>query len=770
MAKPKKTKLNRNQRNAFDESRLSMRASVRPSTTDEQNRTVEVVVATQQPVLVQDPSTRAMIDEVLVADGGVFPDSVPFNDEHKMRTVGAVLGSVTQFRRDGEQWIGVVAFSDDAEGHRTFGLYRDGHLTDVSVGYRYLDYVDIPRGKSRRVAGRMYTARARMMRIVTKWQAVHVAATQEGADSLAKARHTTTSQENSEMNKRLRAYLESLGLGTDATDDQAREFMTGLRGSNRTISNLLDYDENDSAAQTTADLMIRSAGFDPANPAEMLPTPDGGNGGGDEGDNGGKTGGGQVAAGETGQRSSPVHDADYEFNRQQQIRSAAGRHVPENIVQQAIDDRVTVDQARARFLEHVTNRPEPVGNEAPAGHSRNSNAFGLRKLQAIMMMRAGHDPVEQHVEIDQESLLLRSRARVQRDELERAAEEAERWRAMSYVDVLRHALALDNFRGAHSLPQGELFQALNMRAAPSLASVQNVFTQHFAVQLISGYEGIEDTTGPFTTEGQNPNYQRAERIRLQKGSGIRKHNRGGTAEDIDFDDNVEYTRVHKYSGKFVVDEMDIVDDRFGAIDQHAPSEMGEEAGEIRPNLVYYLLLSNPNMADGNAFFNVAAGNLRAGTGLTPDNIRSGLTQLMTQTENGRLLSNGGTTVLLTSEDQMWNADQYVNSGVIRQDGGVGDRNTLLNKNIQLIADARIDVGVKDPLSETVVAGAPLSWWLIKTRQRPIEVTYLAGAPRSPQVRSGMSAPGSGQWCLNWDVAMRCGASAIRRLTAQRNDG
>ncbi len=72
------------------------------------------------------------------------------------------------------------------------------------------------------------------------------------------------------MNPRLLAYLRSLGLSQESTTEQAWEFYSDLRGVQRSIANALNYNEADQQARTNCDLMIRSLGYNPESPAELL--------------------------------------------------------------------------------------------------------------------------------------------------------------------------------------------------------------------------------------------------------------------------------------------------------------------------------------------------------------------------------------------------------------------------------------------------------------------------------------------------------------------
>src|SRR4051812_45956086 len=88
--------------------------SFRAASADDSTRSVEVIMATESPVQVWDWE-RGIIDEVLVSDGGVFPEQLPLLNNHFRYSLDDVLGSVRGVRRDGSRWVGRAYFADKDE-------------------------------------------------------------------------------------------------------------------------------------------------------------------------------------------------------------------------------------------------------------------------------------------------------------------------------------------------------------------------------------------------------------------------------------------------------------------------------------------------------------------------------------------------------------------------------------------------------------------------------------------------------------------------------
>lgn len=162
---------------------------LRADSVDEQARSVEAVFATEQPVEVFDMRTYQVIEEVLRMDGAVLPGRVPLLDNHWRFSIDNVLGSAREARVTGDQVVGRLYFvADDEQVEPIWNKVRQGHLSDVSVGYRVREETTIPAGQSQEVAGRKYKATTKPLRIATAWAMRELSVVPVGADLLTKIR------------------------------------------------------------------------------------------------------------------------------------------------------------------------------------------------------------------------------------------------------------------------------------------------------------------------------------------------------------------------------------------------------------------------------------------------------------------------------------------------------------------------------------------------------------------------------------------------------
>ena len=207
--------------------------AVRAATFNEEGRSVEAVISTEQPVDMPDWGRQQMIPEVLVPSGAEFPSNrqVPFLDSHQRRSVKDQLGSAREIKINGNEITATLVFRKSKESDDALGGVRDGHITDVSVGYDVLKRQYIESGAKKTIGNRTYEG---PVNVVTKWRLREVSLTPIGADDQAKLRgldpakvrfKSSEEQEDFTMNAELRALLLSKGMSADLTDEQAQRWL-----------------------------------------------------------------------------------------------------------------------------------------------------------------------------------------------------------------------------------------------------------------------------------------------------------------------------------------------------------------------------------------------------------------------------------------------------------------------------------------------------------------------------------------------------------------
>lgn len=207
---------------------LSVRAEG-PATLDEQTRSVEVVLSTENPALVYDWD-RGRINEILLMSGAQIPESrqLVMLDTHSRYETGDIIGSVREIRIEGDKLVGRAQYSSAPEAEGPWIKTKEGHLTDYSIGYRIDEAVWVPEGQTSVIDGRTFTG---PVQVATKWTPRELSAVPIGADAFAKARseiNPKTQQNDKEemiMDPKLRKFLERCGLPVTATDEEAQAFL-----------------------------------------------------------------------------------------------------------------------------------------------------------------------------------------------------------------------------------------------------------------------------------------------------------------------------------------------------------------------------------------------------------------------------------------------------------------------------------------------------------------------------------------------------------------
>ncbi|MCF8043282.1 MAG: hypothetical protein K9K65_11620 [Desulfarculaceae bacterium] len=323
-----------------------------PASLDEEARTIEVVVATEQPVRIYDWE-RGVVDEVLLMSGLIpMPRQVPLLDTHNRWSTNDVLGSLRGFKREGEQVVATAHFSQTAE--KAWTLAQEGHLTDVSVGYQVSRFVWVEEGKTAKLGDREFTG---PVKVATKWEIREVSAVPIGADSKAKVRAQASNepQEEGTMDKKTRTWLEARGLSKDATEAEAWAYLERMQLPEEPA----EQPEPQPQAQRSP------AGQEPGQGAD--------------------------------QRA--VEDLTLKVVRAEQGRlfeiRQMGRtfNLPEDQVDQMITDNLSVDQARAQVMDHLAK--QGAQTQGGAGY-RGPVEFGADETdkfrtvaQDAVMLRAG---------------------------------------------------------------------------------------------------------------------------------------------------------------------------------------------------------------------------------------------------------------------------------------------------------------------------------------------------------------------------------------------
>jgi len=88
----------------------------------------------------------------------------------------------------------------------------------------------------------------------------------------------------------------------------------------------------------------------------------------------------------------------------------------------------------------------------------------------------------------------------------------------------------------------------------------------------------------------------------------------------------------------------------------------------------------------------------------------------------------------------------------------GELNPLARHNIQVIAEARLKLGVTNKVTGTAYSGSASTWYLVSNQAHTIEFTTLQGAGSAPIVRTTELT--NGKFGLNFDVRLYVNGVAL----------
>lgn len=452
-----------------------------------------------------------------------------------------------------------------------------------------------------------------------------------------------------------------------------------------------------------------------------------------------------------------------ESRRVDRIQAVCGKDPA--LTRKAIVAGWSADKAELEFYKRRDRQ------NVPAGHHGNGGGSGmLQALQGAMILRAGGKlDLPAYGNVTARALNLPSwlRAGLNTEQRQRAMDASWEFRDMNMVDLCRAACRIDGKEPTERSHRGYI------QAAVSGGSLGDIFNTSVNAVLIQKLEEAGDTTVGWTQERDANNFQPMDTTRLVKGNKLTPHARGGQADSAERAAINEQYKISRYSQIFTVDEQDMIDDAFQAL-KDIPDEMALACSRMRPDLVYSILLANAALqATGQSLFSETQpetqSNLKASSGsLDSTNLQVGIASMFNVRENGVGLNLYPTHLLLpmilTGTGYNLLEGQNIalagTAGTVTERGDVNPLAAIQSKfgKIEIVSDQRLTNGVVDPVTGTVYSGSASTWRLASNKCKTIEVAYLKGSGRAPQVRQFNLD--KGRYGIGWDVALDIGAKAL----------
>ena len=689
------------QRNRTGDKDLVCRSfALNVSTLDKASRSVEAVVATEKPVVTFDMRSGRVIDEVLLMSGLRMPAAgqVPLLDTHSRYSVAHVLGSCRDLRIDGDKLIGRNYLSKRAAADEALTLIEEGHLTDNSVGYRiYPGYTTIEPGASASVKGRAFTAgKDRPLRVVPDWEIFENSLCPIGADDQAKVRADAAPEPHQPHHKEYRSM----------------DFTKWLQERGLKLDDLTEQQASKLRADFDAEMLRRA-----------------------------------MPAGGTGEPGIPAPKPEFlreegrraELERQEAIRTAAGSSIPAELVERAIKEDWPIQRAKDEFLARLRGAMKPQTGNAPAIIVRDGE-INTRQLEAAMLLRAGYE--QNTVKVYGEQI----------------AEQADRIRDMSLVDLCREALRL----GGKEIPLG---REEMIRTAFSTATLPVLLGNVANKSLLGGYEALASTWEKWCQIGSVTDFKEVTRARLTDTGQLEPLKGGGEVAHGSSVEESEKFSIATYAKQFAVTRTDIINDDLGVFTK-VPRNMGVKANMRVQQLVYAHFLNPGNMGDNVALFHTASHrNLNASNGLGDTALSTAIQKFRAQVDADKQPISCEPRYLLVPPSLERTARQLIESDLLIATGVGSTAATTPNKNIhkgslELIVEPRLETAAYTGYSATTyyLVGNPAA---IDT----LEVAFLNGR-RVPTVEQFGSTPDTMGTIFR--VYIDCGAKVLDFRGLQKN--
>lgn len=277
--------------------------------------------------------------------------------------------------------------------------------------------------------------------------------------------------------------------------------------------------------------------------------------------------------------------------------------------------------------------------------------------------------------------------------------------------------------------------------------------------MLKGYGEADETFQTWTSVGRLTDFKAASRVGMSEFTDLDEVKEGGEFKHGTLGDRREQIQLATYGKLFTISRQAIINDDLAAFSD-IPRKMGRAAPRKVGDLVYAVLTSNPNMADGTALFHANHSNLAgSAAALSLATVGAGRTAMGRQTD-----SSGSANALnirphflivpLTLEDA---AGVLLNSEYDPDTANKLQRyNPARSWNLTLVSDARLD------------AASTTAFFLSADQNTfdTIEVAYLDGNPNPYlEQQNGWTVDG-----VEFKVRLDAAVKALDWRTLYKNAG
>jgi hypothetical protein len=268
-----------------------------------------------------------------------------------------------------------------------------------------------------------------------------------------------------------------------------------------------------------------------------------------------------------------------ERSRVSEITGLCQRHGLTDMADKLVSSGVTVESARSQILDKLATRD--AGRNTP-------------HIETLV------DETETRRSAVENAIM--NRANPGRIKLTDAGRQ---YRGLSLLEIGRELIEKEgvNTRGMDKLQLAQ--RALSTSDFPSvLANVANK-------TLRAGYEAAPQTFKPFTRQATAPDFKTIQRTQIGDAPQLKKVNEAGEFTYGSIGEGKEEYKLATYGRIIAVTRQTLINDDLAAF-ADLPAKFGRAAANLESDIVWGIITTNGNMADGVALFHANHGNLGSG--------------------------------------------------------------------------------------------------------------------------------------------------------------
>lgn len=345
-----------------------------------------------------------------------------------------------------------------------------------------------------------------------------------------------------------------------------------------------------------------------------------------------------------GASKQAIEAAQSAHKRGVEILSLARKHnLDSKFTEELIaDEKISLDAARSKILDELATRAPQIDNRNPAiTITKDEKETMARGMEGFLLHRANPDKYK----------------------LEGAAQE---FAGMNLRELARECLEKSGVKtrglSVHKIAELAFQRTGGMHTTSDfpgiLANVANKF-------LRDGYEEMPATYAPLVREVEVSDFKEISRNQLGDYPKLEKVNEHGEFKRGTISEAAEKYKVETYGKIVAVTRQVIVNDDMAAFTR-LPLAAGIRARELVADLVWGIILANANMADGNALFSAAHGNVATSAAA----IKDGLSDMRARMKKQVGLDGSRITVmpryLLVGVERETEAEQVVSGLIVPQ--------------------------------------------------------------------------------------------------------